>query len=97
MQAIQTRYYGRPGNVRGARIKATVAAGSITVPYDQALAVAANHAAAAKALRDKLGWDERAMIGGSLPDGSYAFVFVHRDAIVPYGSSVGGERNLELR
>ena len=36
MQAIETRYLG-PTNTRGSRIKATAAAGSITIHYDDAL------------------------------------------------------------
>ena len=55
MQAIETRYLG-PTNHRGARIKATAQAGSLTVPYDYALNTDENHTAAAKAFAEKLGW-----------------------------------------
>ena len=55
MQAITTRYHG-PTNVRGSRIKATAAAGSITLGYDHALTLDGNHEAAAKALANKFGW-----------------------------------------
>ena len=74
MQAIRTVYLG-PTNSRGSRIKATAAAGSITVPYHYGNECA--HAIAAQALLDKLGW-KGDMFGGTLPDGSHAFVFINR-------------------
>jgi hypothetical protein len=55
MQAIKTAYLG-PTNVRGSRIKASCAAGSITLHYDDSLNSDANHKTAAKALIDKLAW-----------------------------------------
>ena len=73
MQAIQTKYFG-PSNVRGSRIKATCAAGSITIPYPHELSGQAVHRKAAEALVVKLGWDGQ-LLGGCLPDGSYWFVF----------------------
>lgn len=82
MQAIQTKYRG-PTNVRGARIKATAQAGSITVPYDYALGIDENHAAAARALAETLGWWDttvRCLYSGALPDNSYAHVFSPRTA-----------------
>jgi hypothetical protein len=75
LQAIQTRYFG-PGNVKGSRIKATSGSGiSVTVGYDHALNIDANHKAACDALKAKLNWPEP-MIGGSLPCGDRAWVFV---------------------
>ena len=75
LQAIETGYIG-PGNVRGARIKAKSYARSIYVPYDHALNIENNHAAAAGALAEKMGWSGRWYQGGS-PDGSgYYFVCV---------------------
>lgn len=71
-QAIVTKYLG-PTDCRGARIKATACAGSITVPYDYGLSTQAAHGAAARALADKFGWVGN-MVGGSTPDG-YCFVF----------------------
>lgn len=65
-QAIVTRYLG-PTDRRGARVKATAAAGSVTVSWDHALDQAANHAAAAQALAAKFGWGGRWYAGG-LPD-----------------------------
>jgi len=54
-QAIETKYLG-PTNFRGARIKASAQAGSLTVGWDHALNVDANHARAAKMLAEKFGW-----------------------------------------
>lgn len=72
-QAITTKFLG-PTNVRGSRVKATAAAGSITVHWDHALNVDQNHAKAAEALVRKLGWtSERAegyaglWVAGGLP------------------------------
>lgn len=59
-QAIETRYLG-PTNSRGARVKASCEAGSVTVPWDHALDSIANHDAAARALIFKLGWDGDAL------------------------------------
>ena len=67
LQAIVTKYFG-PGNVRGSRIKATAAAGSITVHYNSSLGTDDNHAAAAKAFALKMGWDGYWFAGG-MPEG----------------------------
>jgi hypothetical protein len=73
-QAITTQYFG-PGNVRGARVKATAAAGSITLGWDNALNIEQNHIAAARALASKFDWKGR-YHGGALPGQSgYVFVF----------------------
>lgn len=69
MQAIVTKYIG-PTNRRGSRIKATAAAGSVTVSYDPALDYEPNHRAAADALARKFGWN-RENITGQLPNGDY--------------------------
>lgn len=71
-QAIITKYIG-PASVRGSRVKATAAAGSITLSWDGALNRDANHCAAAKALAEKFGWAGHWLAGG-LPDGSTVFV-----------------------
>lgn len=71
-QAIQTRYLA-PGSVRGSRVKASAAAGSLTLGWDNALNSEANHAAAAKALADKFSWAGN-FYGGVLADGSHVFV-----------------------
>lgn len=55
-QAIITKYLG-PTNCRGARVKATSQAGSITVPWDYALNPSDNHRVAALAFAAKYGWE----------------------------------------
>lgn len=80
MQAIRTVYLC-PTNTRGSRIKATAAAGSLTVDYDHALDVA-NHRVAAEALIAQLGWaggGYGSLVSGCLPDGSWAHVLTGRD------------------
>lgn len=77
MQAIQTRYLS-PTNSQGARIKATCAAGSITIGYPHELSGQAVHRKAAEALVSKLGWVDPhygGLLGGCLPNGDYCFVF----------------------
>lgn len=72
MKAIRTHYLG-PTNFRGSRIVATAEGGHrLVVAYDHG--AADPHADAAAALRDSLGW-EGEMVGGGLPDGSWAWVF----------------------
>jgi hypothetical protein len=55
-QAITTKYLC-PTNHRGARVKATAQAGSVTVSWDYALNADGNHTAAAQALAEKMGWN----------------------------------------
>lgn len=55
-QAIETKYLG-PTNHRGARVKASCQAHSITLPWDHALGAEDNHKAAARTLIMQLGWD----------------------------------------
>lgn len=79
LQAITTKYLA-PTNARGARIKATAAAGSVTVPYDHAFSVFENHHAAALAFAHKYGWlgdgADRGYAMGALPNGGYVLAFV---------------------
>ena len=76
-QAIVTKYLG-PSNHRGARVKATAQAGSITLPWDDARDVDENHAASVMALAAKYNWGT-AWIGGGSPDGtSYVWVCTDR-------------------
>ena len=79
MQAIVTKYLGAT-DFHGSRVKATCHAGSITVSWDDALDVDANHDAAARMLADKLGWTTArygALQGGGMPDGrGNVYVFV---------------------
>jgi len=55
MQAIRTRYHGAT-NTRGARITARSSGGSLTLPRNYSLDVDQDHARAAQALVDRLGW-----------------------------------------
>lgn len=67
-QAILTKYLG-PTNTRGARVKAWCQAGSVTLVWDDALDVNANHDRAAESLAKKLKWlDRHWLAGASLPD-----------------------------
>jgi hypothetical protein len=74
MQAIQTKYMG-PTNTKGSRIKATCAAGSVTIDYPHELSGMDCHAKAAYALLAKMHWDYK-LVGGQLANGDYAFVMV---------------------
>lgn len=74
LQAIVTKYHG-PGNVRGSRVKATAAAGSVTLSWDCAKNSEDNHVAAAKALADKFGWGGY-WFGGGMPRGHGGNVYV---------------------
>lgn len=77
MQAIITKYLPAT-NSRGSRIKATCQAGSVTISYPYDLTGMCCHAAAAKALVEKLGWGHAHygdLMGGGLPSGNYVFVF----------------------
>lgn len=76
-QGITTRFVG-PTNYRGPRIIARSASGHrMTVPWDHALDVYENHAAAALALASKLEWHGR-WVGGATREG-YAFVLDTRE------------------
>ena len=66
----------RPSNFRGARVKATAAAGSITLHWDHALNSEHNHAAAAEALANKFKWAGQWLQGGIPSDSGYAFVCI---------------------
>jgi hypothetical protein len=77
-QAIVTKYHG-PTNYKGSRISARADAGRIVVPYDHALNIGENHAAAAQVLAERLGWTVTegyaALAGGALPgNAGYCFV-----------------------
>lgn len=78
MQAILTKYLAQTDS-RGARIKATAAAGSITIDYPHELSGEDVHRAAAEALVGKLGWTGPhygVLHGGQLPSGDWCFVLV---------------------
>lgn len=76
VQAIETRYFG-PSNVRGARVKAISAAGTVTLGWDHALNPEGNHLAAALALCAKFDWKGN-LAQGVLESGSHVFVFTER-------------------
>ena len=81
MQAIVTKYLG-PTNYHGARVKAKAQAGSLTLPWDNALDIDDNHEKAARALALRHGWLDNGgkLVGGGLPDGSgNAYVFTRCD------------------
>lgn len=96
MQAITTKYFG-PTNTRGSKIKATAAAGSVTISYNCALSQDANHKAAALALCAKMEWEGN-LISGDLPGGQSVFVFepktvtLMRDALGNLCQFVAGNR-----
>lgn len=74
MQAITVKYLG-PTNTKGARYKATCAAGSVIVEYDYAVSILENVKAAIDALVVKLDWTwfDQYHIGG-LDNGHYVAV-----------------------
>ena len=74
MQAIQTKHIG-PTITKGSRIKATCAAGSVTIGYPHELSGMGCHAKVAYALLAKMHWDYK-LVGGQLADQSYVFVMV---------------------
>jgi hypothetical protein len=86
VQAIVTKFIG-PTNTRGSRIKATAAAGSVTVAYEHALNIEANHARAAEALANKFKWRGTWAQGGAPGDSGYCFV--NFDAAEPAFTTVG--------
>lgn len=78
-QAVVTRYLG-PTNTRGARIKATCSAGSVTVPYDHELPsdFRSHWPAVAKLIR-QLDWPQKGWVPGGMPANSRdSYVFVNR-------------------
>lgn len=79
MQAIVCKYYG-PSNVRGSRIKASCAAGSVTIGYPHEKNSGEDaHRAAADALMAKLGWDAEGfkLSAGCLPNGDWVFTLIN--------------------
>ena len=67
MQVIKTKYLG-PTNLRGARIKATCEADSLTIPYRYNLNTSDMHRKAAFELIEKLGWNTKVLHTGELHD-----------------------------
>ena len=90
-QAIVTKYLS-PTNVRGARVKATAAAGSVTLHWDHALNSEDNHTAAAKALANKYNWPGEWHGGGMPDDKGNVYVSAdigHGPAFVTYDATEG--------
>ena len=83
MQAIETKYLG-PTNFRGARIKATAQAGSITVGWDHALNVEENHDAAARAFILRYGWHGSWIRGAAPSNRGNVYVCARREAHAGY-------------
>ena len=82
LQAITTKYLA-PTNTRGARVKATAAAGSVTIPWDYAYDGSTNHYAAARSLAWRCLWTDdtgeiRPHAFGALHDGGYVLAFLTR-------------------
>jgi len=74
MQAIRTRVL-LPTNTKPTRIKASCAAGSITIPYSYEGDTQTCHAEAAMQLVRKLGWEHTYIwVCGQLDNGDYCFV-----------------------
>jgi hypothetical protein len=80
-RAIRTRYVG-PTNTKGSRIIADAgdAASRVILEYDYGLNTVDNHATAAEAVRDKMGWRGgffTDLVGGEI-DNTYVWVFLPR-------------------
>ena len=76
MQAIVTKFLA-PTNHKGARIKATAAAGTVTINFDYEAGDFGSHLLAANALLKKLNWEQNGITiagSGMLPDGNYCHV-----------------------
>lgn len=75
MQCITTRTLP-PTDRREQRVKATCAAGTVTLPWADNLDPPANHRAAARALQDKVGWGYH-MASGQDAKGDYQHVLLY--------------------
>ena len=73
LQAIETKYLG-PTDRRGARVKATCEARSVTRNWDHSLNVEQNHRAAAEHLQNLMDWSGRLVQGGNASGTGYCFV-----------------------
>ena len=74
MKAILTKYHG-PTNTRGSRITATDGDGNrVSIPYPHHESDNDKHAAAVRALMEKMRWDGQ-LVGGWTPGGT-AWVFL---------------------
>lgn len=91
-QAIITKYLA-PTNCKGSRIKATAAAGSLTLHIDHALDSEANHIKAAEALANKWGWRGNWLVGGTPDNRGYCFVCVdsYDDSLASVAFTTAGQ------
>ena len=81
MKAIVTKFHG-PTDFKGSRYSATAeGVGRVILQTDFALNSDENHERVARALADKYGWlkDGTRLVGGGMPDGRMAWVFVRVD------------------
>lgn len=76
MQAIETKFLG-PTNTKGARIKASAQAGSVTVPYEYQ-GVDVEHDQALRALVTKLKWWGVWARGGNVAGTGNVYVCISR-------------------
>ena len=82
LQAIETKRLGATDH-RSARVRARCDAGRLIMAWDYALNPVENHAAAARLLANRLGWDIRESHIGAT-QGGYVVVFIAR--------SIGGTK-----
>jgi hypothetical protein len=75
MQAITTKFHD-PTNRLGSRIKASCERGSLTVSWDYALGIEANHRAACDALLAKFATEDHERTPGTLPSDHHWGEFV---------------------
>lgn len=76
MQAIETKFLGPTDSNYNNRIKATAAAGSIIIDWDDNHSIEDNHKYAAEMLCNKFNWPwVEHLIGGQLKSGSYVWVY----------------------
>ena len=78
-QAITTKYIA-PSNVKGSRVKASAAAGSVTLHWDNALNTAENHLVAARKLAEKFKWHGEWYGGGQHNTSGFVFVLANQPA-----------------
>lgn len=76
-QAIVTKFHG-PTDRRGYRVSAKADAGRVSLSWSHSKGIEWNHAAAARALAEKLGWIGK-WVGGGLPGSGFVFVLIAGD------------------
>lgn len=78
---IKTKYMS-PTNTRGARIKATCKAGSVSISYSHGFSPELNHQIGVKALILKLGLDWGESFAMGCDDDGYVFIPTARGSVV---------------